>query len=41
MELIEPTVKRAYEDHESVQNLNYNYDKLKTKVEENDMKFSS
>lgn len=38
MELIEPTVKRAFDDHENMQTLNYNYDKLKNKVEELDMK---
>ncbi len=40
MDLIEPTAKRAFEDHESMLNLNYNYDKIKNKVDEMDMKFS-
>lgn len=41
MDLIEPTVKRAFEDHESVLNLNYNFDKVKNKIEEIEIKYTS
>ena len=34
MELIEPTVKRAYDDHELVKTLGSNFDGLKKKNEE-------
>lgn len=34
MELIEPTVKRTYEDHEKVCELDLAYEKLKSKQEE-------
>ena len=34
MELIEPTVKRTFEDHELVGTLNVNYEKLKKKMED-------
>lgn len=40
MELIEPTVKRAYEDHEGVKNLSCEFDKLKMKVEDMNLKFT-
>jgi hypothetical protein len=40
MELIQPTIKRSFEDHETVITLTNGLEKLKKKVEDNEVAFA-